>query len=108
MDKVTVRGLLGELPKHDRQDRFIHKILLGLLDEGHTELERVVVPSWEPVLLPGESKGLYLILSGNASIAFPKDAAHDLDSFTPYLVDIATRPNPVTDLTTKAESHPLV
>jgi hypothetical protein len=107
METVDVRDLSRELPKQDRQDRFIQKVLQGLVAEGHTVVQRTVFPSWKPILTPGGSQGLYLILSGNASIAFSK-VATNINGFSKALGLIAKVPNPVAELNLKADSHPMV
>src|SRR5690349_394964 len=100
METVSIDTLLITLPDHDRQDRFIRQVLIGLKAEGHTTLERHVYPSWQPILVPGHTGTLFLILSGNASITFSR-ASIEPERFTRELTGIANSNNPVTKLIEK-------
>ena len=105
---IPIASLLETLPDLDRQDRFIRRVLQGLREEGHEAVERVVVPSWTPIMAPGDVSQLYLVLSGNASVAFARAMAGDPRAFTRALMRVSASPNPVSKLNEIAHCHPLV
>jgi hypothetical protein len=107
-ESVAIEPLLRSLPKQDRQDRFIRKVLEGLRAEGHSRVERVVVPSWAPILVHGDPTQLYVVLSGNASVAFSRELAVDPKAFTRALMRIGESPSPVSKLNEIAHCHPIV
>lgn len=97
----------ADIPCRTAREKYIHKILCGLQAEGFEQLEKLEVPSWNIILAPGERLGLYLVLSGNASIAFPKRSM-DPHLFTRNLIDLAAERNPVGGLNESADCHPIV
>jgi hypothetical protein len=107
-ESVSLDDLLRTLPDQDRQDRFIRKVLQGLLDEGHRTVQKVMVPSWMPILVHGDPTQLYLILSGNASVTFSRELSADPRAFTRSLLRVASCPSPVSKLNEIANCHPMV
>lgn len=107
-ESVPIVDLLAEIPAITRQDTFIRKVIEGLRNEGHTSLQKVVFASWEPILVPGEAAPLYMVLSGNASVAFSRGLAADPEGFTRELMRIAGSAAPVQMLNDSADCHPLV
>jgi hypothetical protein len=107
-ESVPIDRLLEGLTGHTRQDKFIRTVLKGLREEGHTTVEKVVFGSWEPILVPGDPAPLYLVLSGNASVALPRGLASDPDGFTRILMRVAASDAPINMLNDLADSHPLV
>ena len=107
-ETIRIDDLLRTRPQLDRQDRFIRKVLQGLREEGHRTVQQVVVPSWSPILSHGDTAQLYMILSGNASVAFSRELSADPKAFTRALLRIASSPSPVSKLNEIAHSHPMV
>ena len=107
-ETVAIEHFLQSLPDQDRQDRFIRKVLQGLHDEGHRTVQKVVVPSWTPILAHGDPTQLYLLLSGNASVAFSRELAADPKIFTRSLLRVAGSQSPVSKLNEIADCHPIV